>query len=106
MVRPIDLQDNFSKAPLAAREQQIQQANPELGHRHGARELSQQHALDRERPVPTGETDTAKNRVDDGGKGRRRTGRQRRHPEGSESGGESSGDGSKSDFSHIIDFVA
>ncbi len=106
MVKSIDLQDNFSKAPLAAREQQIQQANSESGQRHGARALSDQHALDQERAVPTKETDATENRVDDGGKDQRRFGQRRRHGEDSESGDESSGDESKSDFSHLIDVVA
>ena len=107
MVRPIDLQDNFSKAPLAAREQQIQQASSELAQRHAAREQNDQHALDQERPVPTKESDAAENRVDDGGKGQRRSGQQqRRREQDSEAGDASGGDESKSDFSHLIDVVA
>ena len=106
MVRPIDLQDNFSKAPLAAREQNLQQANSEMGQRHLAREMSDQHALDQERPVPTEESDAAQNRGDDDGKNRHGSNQQRRHAQDTESGGESSGDESKSDFSHLIDVVA
>jgi hypothetical protein len=45
-MRPIDLQDNLSKAPLAGREQAIQQANADLGQRHVAQELDRQHLLD------------------------------------------------------------
>ena len=41
----IHLQDNLSKAPLAGREQGIQQASADFGQRHGAQELNRQHAL-------------------------------------------------------------
>jgi hypothetical protein len=64
-VRPIDLQDNLSKAPLAGREQQIQQNSPDAAQRHGARELERQHVLDQSRTKETDETDRPDNRVDD-----------------------------------------
>ena len=106
MVKSIDLQDNFSKAPLAAREQQILQASSEQGQRHAARELSDQHVLDQERAVPTKETDAAENRLDDDGKGQHRSSQQRRQAEDPEPGDESDGDESKSDYSTLIDIVA
>ncbi len=63
-MRPIDLQDNFSKAPLASREQQIQQNSAEQGQRGGAMRLDDEHALDQNRTTPTKDTDGAENRVD------------------------------------------
>ena len=46
-MRPIDLQDNLSKAPLAGREQGPQQASADLGQRHGAQELDVNTCLTR-----------------------------------------------------------
>ena len=79
MVRPIDLQDNLSKAPLAGREQQIQQSVADQGQRQGAQALNREHLLDQSRTLASAESDAADNRVDDheererrGGSGRRR----------------------------------
>lgn len=77
-MRPIDLQDNLSKAPLAGREQGIQQANSDQGQRHGAQVLNREHLLDQTRTTETEHADAADNRVDDppddgrGGQRRRR----------------------------------
>ena len=110
MVRPIDLQDNFSKAPLAGREQQIQQSSADLGQRALARELEQQHQLDQSRPVPTDETDATENRVDDRDKGQSDDSARRHRGEGGDgsSAGEdvNPGTGGKSDSSSLIDIVA
>ena len=57
MVRPIDLQDNLSKAPLASRAQQVQQGAAETAQRQAAIEGRQQHALDQTRTTPTAETE-------------------------------------------------
>ncbi|MBD04242.1 MAG: hypothetical protein CME24_07855 [Gemmatimonadetes bacterium] len=63
-MRPIDLQDNLSKAPLASREQQIQQSSPDQAQRNGAMRLADERALDQARPVPTEESGGPENRVD------------------------------------------
>ena len=86
-MRPIDLQDNLSKAPLVGREQAVQQASSEIGQRHGARALDQEHALDQTRVRQGEESETAENRVDDDGgrrhgDGRRQGRRQRQDGDG------------------------
>ena len=65
MVRPIDLQDNMSKAPLAAREQAIQQSSAEIGQRSAAVQAETERILDQSRTIPTQELDPQENRVDD-----------------------------------------
>lgn len=52
MVRPVDMQDNYSKAPLAGRQQNIQQTSPEIAQRQAAQQLTQQHLVDQTRPMP------------------------------------------------------
>ncbi len=70
MVRPIDLQDNYSKAPLAAREQHLLQVRPEQSQHHIARQQNQEHVLDQSRIRAAEDADAAENRVDDhGGRG-------------------------------------
>jgi hypothetical protein len=64
-MRPIDLLDNLSKAPLAGREQGIQQANAEFGQRHGAQALERQHRLDQTRTKAGENAEGPDNRVDD-----------------------------------------
>lgn len=79
-MRPIDLLDNMSKAPLAGREQGIQQASADQGQRHGAQALNREHLLDQTRPTEAEDVDVADNRLDDhpdDGSGDR--GRRRRH---------------------------
>jgi hypothetical protein len=77
----IHLQDNLSKAPLAGREQGIQQASADFGQRHGAQELNRQHALDQTRTTAREDAEGPDNRVDDppddgrGGQRRRRRSR-------------------------------
>ena len=101
VVRPVDLQDNFSKAPAASRAQNIQQANPEMAHRNTAQEMTQQQVLDQSRTLPAEETDQTKLRPDDQ-KGEQRRNRQnaKREPE-EESSGESAGAAEDEDTSHI-----
>ncbi len=108
MVRPIDLQDNFSKAPLAGREQQIQQSSADLGQRALARELDEQHQLDKTRSAATDETDAPENRVDDRDKGQSEDSGRRRGEggEGSSAGEDVNPAGGKSDSSTLIDIVA
>jgi len=65
MIRPIDLQDNYSKAPMAAREQAILQVRPEQTQHTIAREQAQEHVLDHSRIQASEEADAAENRVDD-----------------------------------------
>ena len=65
MVRPIDLQDNLSKAPLASRTQQIQQITPEMAHRQVTRELAEQQLVDQGRPLPSEEADRVELHPDD-----------------------------------------
>lgn len=57
MVRPVDMQDNYSKAPLAGREQHIQQISPEIAQRQAAQQQAQQHLLDQTRPMPAARRD-------------------------------------------------
>ena len=52
MVRPVDMQDNYSKAPLAGRQQHIQQTSPEITRRQVAQQQAQQHLVDQTRPMP------------------------------------------------------
>ncbi len=53
MVRPVDMQDNYSKAPLAGRQQHIQQTSPEITQRQAAQQLVQQHLADQARALPS-----------------------------------------------------
>ena len=66
MVRPIDLQDNLSKAPLASRAQQVQQNNPDMAQRQSTQELAQQHADDPARTLPADESKAAELNADQG----------------------------------------
>ena len=80
-MRPIDLLDNLSKAPLAGREQSIQQANAEQGQRHGAQALERQHQLDQTRTKAGENAESPDNRVDDhpdDGRGNQRRSRRQR----------------------------
>ena len=105
MVRPVDLQDNFSKAPLASRAQQVQQANPEMAQRQGAQELAEQHAQDQARTLPAEEGKApelhADQRREELPQRRRRRERERREETEDESAPRS-----KSDDSSFIDIVA
>jgi hypothetical protein len=65
MIRPIDLQDNYSKAPLAAREQALLQVRPEQTQHNIARQQAQEHVLDHSRIHTAEDADAAENRVDD-----------------------------------------
>lgn len=52
MVRPVDMQDNYSKAPLAGRQNHIQQTSPEIAQQQAAQQQARQHQLDQARPLP------------------------------------------------------
>jgi len=65
MVRPVELQDNFSKAPLAAREQHVQQNRPDMAQQLLTREVVQEQILDHSRTRPTEQKDPAEMRVYD-----------------------------------------
>ena len=65
MLRPLDLQDNFSKAPLAAREQNLQQIRPEVTQHNLTQQLDQENARNQSRIRESAEADEVKNRVDD-----------------------------------------
>jgi hypothetical protein len=65
MIRPIDLQDNYSKAPLAAREQALLQVRPEQTQHTIARQQAQEHVLDHSRIRAAEDADAAEHRVDD-----------------------------------------
>jgi hypothetical protein len=103
-MKPIDLQDSFSKAPLVAREQHIQQSSAEIPHRHLAAESDAERVLDRGRPVPTEEVDPQENQVEDrpgsGGSEARRGNRNRQEDE------EEEVDRQAAESPHIIDIVA
>jgi len=107
MVRPIDLQDNLSKAPLAGREQQIQQSSADLAQRQASQALNREHILDQSRTRPSAASDAAENRVDDregrpgqGGSGQRRRGDRDDGHEGHERDSDAGSD------DHLIDIVA
>ena len=65
MLRPLDLQDNYSKAPMAAREQNIQQIRGEVTQQNIAQQMDQEHVLDHSRIRESGKTNGAEMRVDD-----------------------------------------
>jgi hypothetical protein len=65
MVRPVDMQDNISKAPLVSREQHLQQSDAQIGQRQAAQDLSQQHILDHSRTRPAEQHDRVDLRLDD-----------------------------------------
>jgi len=48
-MRPVDLQDNFSKAPLAAREQHIQQTRADQAQYQATEQQGKTHAADQRR---------------------------------------------------------
>jgi len=48
-MRPVDLQDNFSKAPLAAREQHIQQTRADNAQYQAAQQQGKEHVTDQRR---------------------------------------------------------
>lgn len=65
MLRPTDLQDNFSKAPMAAREQHVQQTRPDQAQHNIARQQDQERVLDNSRISPKENAEPSENRVDD-----------------------------------------
>jgi hypothetical protein len=85
MVRPVDLQDNFSKAPLVGREQHLQQTDAQIAQRQAAQDLSQQHILDHSRTRPAEQQDRVDLRLDDREGQRQDPGDQRRRPPAEES---------------------
>jgi len=103
-MKPIDLQDSFSKAPLVAREQHIQQSSSEIAQRHLAAEADSERALDRGRPVPTQEVDPQENQVEDrpGSGGSEARGGNRRDRQEDE---EEEVDRQVAESPHIIDIV-
>ena len=76
MVQPVALQDNLSKAPLAAREQHVQQTAPEVAQQATARQVAQEQILDHSRTRPTEEMEPDENRVYDRERGSQGQGRQ------------------------------
>ena len=78
MVRPVDMQDNYSKAPLAGRQQHIQQVSPEIAQRQAALQQARQHQLDQTRALPTDNRDEVELQTDDQRQEQRR--RRRRQP--------------------------
>ena len=86
MLRPLDLQDNFSKAPLAAREQNIQQIRGEVTQHNMAQQMDQEHVLDHSRVRKSVETDGAETRVDDHDRQPGKKQRQRRQQQDDENG--------------------
>ncbi|MGB0605629.1 MAG: hypothetical protein ACPGRY_11770 [Candidatus Latescibacterota bacterium] len=65
MLRPTDLQDNFSKAPMAAREQHVQQTRPDQAQHNIARQQDQERVLDHSRIRSNENAEPSENRVDD-----------------------------------------
>ena len=87
MVRPIDLQDNLSKAPIAGRLQQLQQDRPEMALRESNQQAVRQQRADRSRPLPAEESQKV-TILPKGGERRQRRDRQRDNPDvpGTEAG--------------------
>ena len=104
MVRPVDLQDNFSKAPAASRAQNVQQVNPEMAHRNTSQEMARQQILDQSRTLPAEESGHPLLQPDEQ-KGEQRRNRQdaKRNPKAvaEESSEESGNAGEDEDTSHI-----
>ena len=67
MVRPVDLQDNLSKAPLASRLQQVQQVSPDIAQRQLSEGLKQQHLSAQRRPSPAEPGDQVELHFDENG---------------------------------------
>ena len=65
MLRPTDLQDNFSKAPMAAREQHVLQTRPDQAQHNIARQQDRERILDHSRISPNENAEPNENRVDD-----------------------------------------
>ena len=65
MLRPTDLQDNFSKAPMAAREQHVLQTRPDQAQHNIARQQDRERVLDHSRISPNENAEPNENRVDD-----------------------------------------
>tara|TARA_Y100000588_G_scaffold360135_1_gene419711 strand:- start:305 stop:622 length:318 start_codon:yes stop_codon:yes gene_type:complete len=105
MVRPVDLQDNLSKAPLASRAQQVQQDNPEMAQRQSAQELAQQHIEDRARTLPADEGKEAEMHPDQG-QGNLSQRRRRRQNKKEEEKQVEPTETNKSDDSSAIDLIA
>ncbi|MBI2506078.1 MAG: hypothetical protein HYW07_22920 [Candidatus Latescibacteria bacterium] len=80
MVRPVDMQDNYSKAPLAGRQQHIQQISPEIAQRQAAQQQAQQHLLDQSRPRPAERRDEVELHLDERRAPEQRRRKRRRHP--------------------------
>ena len=74
MVKPVDIQDNLSKAPLVAREQHVLQTTPETVQRQLAQVSAQEQILDHSRVRPTEQEEPAEMRVYDRGKNARQQG--------------------------------
>ena len=99
MVRPVDLQDNFSKAPAASRAQNVQQVNPEMAHRNTTQEMARQQILDQSRTLPAEESSQPLLQPDEH-KGEQRRNRQdaKRNPqEVAEESSEESGDAAENE---------
>ncbi len=73
MVRPVDLQDNLSKAPIASSLQHVQQTSPAAAQRQAAQHLAQEHTLDHSRTRPAEPRDEVELHLD----GREESGRRR-----------------------------
>ena len=107
MVRPIDMQDNLSKAPLASRVQGLQQGAAEMAQRQAAIESRQQHALDQTRTTPTAEAQGSRVNADAERDRRQQQQRQRQREEPEAAEANTTGDPShgRGDDGHI-DIVA
>lgn len=106
-MRSIDIQDNLSKAPLAGREQGIQQSSADLGQRHGAQALNREHLLDQTRTKAGENAEAADNRVDDHpDDGRHRQRRHRRQADDTGEGTEVADRPRPSVMSREIDLMA
>ena len=57
MVRPVDMQDNFSKTKGAERVNQIQKSAPEIDQHHAAQQAKQKQVERQRQPQPTERTD-------------------------------------------------
>jgi hypothetical protein len=84
MVRPVNLQDNFSKAPLASREQHIQQTRPEMAQRQLGQDQANEQVVNQSRPQPTQESGQAQLQASDQDGQPKQDQKQRRRKQGKE----------------------
>ena len=106
MVDPVALQDNFSKAPFAAREQHVLQMRPDMAQRAINQETAGQHILDQSRTLPTEEPGPGEMRLENQEEKRRGQRDQKNQQPAEEEGSSESGGPEENGSSPRIDIIA